>query len=113
MGNPHRSRDNFRFVVAVPVTPSEHLRLAQFLTRRTVFLTYCKELAAKRREYDEHEAARGSSRCERSVTKTLETRASSGPAERSTHTPLHTERPFILRAFTSHSTLTPLLETVE
>jgi hypothetical protein len=41
VGNPHRSRDNFRFVIANTTIISEHLWPAQFLTRRIVFLTYC------------------------------------------------------------------------
>ena len=61
---------------------------------------------AKRREYDEHEAARRSSRCQRSATIPLERRSSSGAFERSTHALLHKGRPFILRAFTSHSAVT-------
>jgi hypothetical protein len=48
-----------------------------------------QELEARRREYDEHEAAHRSSRCERSATKTLERRSSSGAVERSTNFLLH------------------------
>ena len=47
------------------------------------------------------------------ATKTLERRSSSGAVERSTHLLLHKKRPFMLCAFTSHSTVTPLLETVK
>jgi hypothetical protein len=72
-----------------------------------------QELEAKRREYGEHEAAHRSSRRERPATKTLERRSSSGAVERSTHLLLHKKRPLILCAFTSHSTVTPLLETVK